>query len=145
MRKLIDALAAHYIEQQDRPGAGHRGARIHLWAGAGLPAERGLCAGAQAAQAARSGGARDLRPGVRLRHAGDSPGRDRAGPARGAGRRSAGHRRHHGGHGEAGEAVGRRDCRAGLCRRTRLPEGPRPLQGVRRLQPAALRRVGRAG
>src|ERR1035438_4603102 len=45
---------------QDRPGAGHRGAGIHLWAGAGLPAEGRICAGAQAAQAARARGPRDL-------------------------------------------------------------------------------------
>ena len=37
--------------------------------------------------------------------------------------------------------LGGRDRRAGLCRGARLPERPRALHGVRRLQPAALRRV----
>ena len=62
----------------------------------------------------------------------------RAWPTRCAGRRPAGHRRHHGGHRKAGKAARRRDCRTGVCGGAGLSEGPRPVQGVRRLQPAAL-------
>jgi len=50
--KLIDALAAHYIERKvDLVLASRRG--VHLRTGVGLPAQCRLCAGAQAAQIAR--------------------------------------------------------------------------------------------
>ena len=72
--QLIDALARALHRQGDRSGAGHRGARLHLRARAGLPAERRLCAGAQAEKLPAESGARQLRPGVRRRRAGDSDG-----------------------------------------------------------------------
>ena len=70
-------------------------------------------------------GARELRPGVRDGLAGDSPGRDPAGPARDHRRRPAGDRRHDAGDGAAGAAAGRRDRRTRLRDRARLPEGAR--------------------
>ena len=65
----------------------------------------------------------ELRPGVRDGLARDSPGCDRAGTAGDHRRRSAGDGRDDAGDGAAGAAAWRRDRRAGVCDRTRLPEG----------------------
>ena len=51
--RLIDALYRALPQSGHRPGAGHGGARIHLWPGPGLSSERRLRSGAQAEEAAR--------------------------------------------------------------------------------------------
>jgi len=58
--KLNRRAGGALYRAQGRPGSGHRGAGVHLRAGAGLPAQCRLCAGAQATQVACPGSEGDL-------------------------------------------------------------------------------------
>ena len=60
--QLIDALAAHYLARKIDLVLGIEARGFHLRAGVGVPAQRRVRSGAQAAQASGAGGARHLRP-----------------------------------------------------------------------------------
>ena len=120
-RRAIDELGRPLRRRRGRPGARHRGPRLHPRRAGRLPDRGRLRAGAQGGQAAVGGRPRGVQPRVRHRQAGDPPRRHpprRAGPRD---RRRARHRRHGGGHLPAGRGARRRRRRPRLPDRDRRP------------------------